>query len=980
MSPIVSRSVRGLTARRVTAAVGLLLLTAAGASPAAAQGGVGAQDSTRTRQDVIRARLRSAQPLIRPDTLGADSLTADSVRAAATADSVRRAQAVTTVSDAQRDSIMNELLRLSGFVFTEYKAQRAHFDSDSSRLDLRETAEVVREGQRLAADTSIVFSQETSIACAYGKPTLSGQGVANPITADSLCFNVDTQLGMARGARTEFTEGANWIVHSRETFMRGDTAYTHDGIFTDCNLEEPHYHFAAKELKVIRGDILVARSVTFNFQDVPVFWLPFFAQSMKQGRRSGILTPRFGINDIFRNRSDYSRTIEDVGFFWAISDHFGAETSVDWRSGDYTSMRGTLDFRFLRQFLAGSVTYRNFWKSEGGRDFTVGGRGDWQPDERTRLNANVSYATSTRFVRQRTIDPRELRQSIQSSAGLSRRFDWASLSVGMQRDQFLNDNTVNATLPSVGLNLPSVTLFASEPGEEKFYSNATWTGTANSTRRIRRVDDALASPGARGQTEISSSLSSSFTMGRFSLSQDVQLRDVTDLARNFPADTLMPLPERTERRMSWGTGINFQQRLIGSTTFTPGLRLRGELLEGDTTGGDRVAAPTRIDFSAQLRTDLYGFIRRGIGPVEAIRHKLSPSFTYTYSPEPTITDRQREVFRIGEIQEQNRLTIGLSQTFEARMRQSTDTTDRPAPAGPLPPGRAQPGDTTGLTRADTTGLPSATDPNAPRRRETVRPINLLSISTDAVVYDFVRAREDGEGIQTLEIGNSIQSDLLRGLQFSFAHDLFEEIQADSAAGIEKGRRFAPHLSRVSASFSLSADSWLARKLGLGRSAEQQQQDQATRQQAAADSAARADSARVPEVTRSNADFGVLGRGAQREAAPRQPAGTWNASFNYTMFRPREGEGGLENQMLTASLSFQPTLNWGVHWNTGYNFTEGEFTDHILTLTRQLHDWDANFDFVKAQNGNFSFQFRVQLRANPDIKLDYEQRDVVQTSR
>ena len=56
-------------------------------------------------------------------------------------------------------------------------------------------------------------------------------------------------------------------------------------------------------------------------------------------------------------------------------------------------------------------------------------------------------------------------------------------------------------------------------------------------------------------------------------------------------------------------------------------------------------------------------------------------------------------------------------------------------------------------------------------------------------------------------------------------------------------------------------------------------------------------------------------------------------------------------------------------------TRGEFTDHALTFTRQLHDFDANFDFFKAQNGNFSFQFRVHLRANPDLKIDYEQRDL-----
>ena len=69
------------------------------------------------------------------------------------------------------------------------------------------------------------------------------------------------------------------------------------------------------------------------------------------------------------------------------------------------------------------------------------------------------------------------------------------------------------------------------------------------------------------------------------------------------------------------------------------------------------------------------------------------------------------------------------------------------------------------------------------------------------------------------------------------------------------------------------------------------------------------------------------------------------------------------------------MNWALRWNTGYSFTDSQFTDHILTLTRTLHDWDANFDFVKAQNGNFSFQFRASLRANPDIKMDYEQREL-----
>ena len=43
----------------------------------------------------------------------------------------------------------------------------------------------------------------------------------------------------------------------------------------------PHYHFAAREFKAIGGSWFVARNVTLNFDDVPVFWLPFILQSTR---------------------------------------------------------------------------------------------------------------------------------------------------------------------------------------------------------------------------------------------------------------------------------------------------------------------------------------------------------------------------------------------------------------------------------------------------------------------------------------------------------------------------------------------------------------------------------------------------------------------------------------------------------------------------------------------------------------------------
>jgi len=890
-------------------------------------------DSIKTRMQIIQERLRSLRPLITDTAAARDSARVDSLRA----DSLQRAErAGATMSALPRDSMMSILAALGGYTLTEYKADTALFAADSSRLTLLRQAQVQREGQQIAADSTIIFDQNTSIACARGAPIVTSTAGEAPMRADSLCYNVDLKRAVGYGVTTEITEGANWIVHSNESFMVGDTLYSHNGIFTDCSLETPHYHFGAGELKYIGRDIIVARNVTFNFRDVPVFWFPFFVQSTKQGRRSGILTPQFGVNDIARTSAGYQRRISNVGFYWAISDHYGAELAMGWHAQNFTELRGTVDFRYLRQFLAGSMTYRNMWKSEGGTDRTISVNSDWQPDERTTLRADISYASSTQFIRQRSLDPRELNQSIRSGVGFSRRFNWSTFNLSGSRDQRINDGTVDMSIP-VALTFPAVTLFAAAPGDAHWYNNLTWNGSARANRTTRDVKPENPNRSTRSRNEISGDVSSSFTVGRLGVSQSMSYRDATDLERTFP-DTSLVLPERGERGINWNTGINFQQRLIGTSTITPGISLSGNMIQNDTLGADFIAAPTRINFNASLRTDLFKFLP-GIASIERIRHRLSPSFSYTYSPSPVITQRQREVFRLTEIQEQNRLTIGLSQTFEGK------------PSAPE-------GQDTLTARPDSAG--------GPRRKPGVQPITLLSITTDAVVWDFVEAKK-GFGVQTMEVGNNIQSDLLRGLQLSFAHDLFEE-RTDSTNTVV-GREFKPHLSRLNASFSINADSWFARLLGLGRS---QRQQQPTAQMGVTPQ----DTSAAPQVRESQGQFGLLGDGRQRDPRPEMGQGNWNVSVNYALSRPRGGLGlGGENQMVQLNMSLQPTAQWAVQWNTGYSFTNSEFTDHILTFTRQMHDWDANFDFVKAQNGNFSFQFRVQLRANPDIKLDYQQREL-----
>jgi hypothetical protein len=321
-----------------------------------------------------------------------------------------------------------------------------------------------------------------------------------------------------------------------------------------------------------------------------------------------------------------------------------------------------------------------------------------------------------------------------------------------------------------------------------------------------------------------------------------------------------------------------------------------------------------------------------------------------------VSERQRQVFAVRDTREANTLSIGLNQTFEAKYR--PDDADS----------ASAPGDSVGEAGAAASG--------EPRRLPPSRTISLLSINTDAVVYDFVAAREGEHAITTTDLSNTLLSDLLRGLQLRITHDLFEEEQAEDGSLVQSGsRRFAPHLSRVSAGFRLDGDSWIFRTLGLAGGAG----EPLTTGSAPVEIPGEAEAA--PPTDYSQQEFGLIGtRRRDPETTADADVGAWDASLDFSLNRPREGTAGRESALLRARTNFQPTLLWSVSWSTSYDFTDGQFADHFLTLTRRMHDWDANFDFIKAQNGNFSFQFRVKLRANPDIKVDYEQRSDLDLGR
>jgi hypothetical protein len=225
-----------------------VLLGAYAASGEAQQRPAAPADTLTPEQRALQ-RLRDMRAVAQPDTadLPADSITPQGMTVTPPGGA---RPALVAPSQIQRDSIMDLLLGLAGYIGTEYSADSAQYFADSSRLELRGAPKVAREGNQLVADSSIIYSQARSIACGYGSPVLHAANQSEPIASDTVCFDVERQTGYAPGASTSVQEGATWNVRCDAYFV-GDQLFCHDALFTDCDEPYPHYHysFGANKLK-----------------------------------------------------------------------------------------------------------------------------------------------------------------------------------------------------------------------------------------------------------------------------------------------------------------------------------------------------------------------------------------------------------------------------------------------------------------------------------------------------------------------------------------------------------------------------------------------------------------------------------------------------------------------------------------------------------------------------------------------------------
>lgn len=467
-------------------------------------------------------------------------------------------------------------------------------------------------------NTNTVYASGTkdSTGKVIGKPEFK-QG-DQTFKSGSMTYNFDSKKGIITDV---VTEDGNGFLHGKKVKKLDDnTVNILHGTYTTCNLEEnPHFGFRFKKSRVIPDSKIVSGPAYMEIERMPTpLGLPFGFFPNKSGQTSGIVIPTFGE---YTNRGFY---LEDGGYYWAINDYMDLQVLGDIYSrggwGIKPRFRYKKRYKFSGDFnlgyaenVVGTKGAPDYQKST---DFKI--RWSHRQDPKARPNSTFSAdvnIVSANYVKYNVVSTEDfLSNEFQSSVAYQK--NWGGkyfLTINGSHRQNTKTHKVNVSLPELTFTVNRFYPLRRNKGGGKkmFYEDLSVSYSMNAKNQISTADSVLfdkvtlennMQSGAVHKMPISLPIK---VLKYFTLSNSINVTDrmyVKSIRKSWESDTT----------------------IISGDTIPPGVVI-------DTVNGFRNALD--YSFTSSLSTKLFGMVGFKKGPIRAIRHVLTPSLNFSYTPD-----------------------------------------------------------------------------------------------------------------------------------------------------------------------------------------------------------------------------------------------------------------------------------------------------------------------------------------------------------
>ncbi len=555
--------------------------------------------------------------------------------------------------------------------------EASHVQSGTMALDAHEiyfdTKRRVIEAYSAAVDTVSVDTNDlgrtdglaTASLLPNTIPVILKDG-ADEVYGDYLEYSIDTEKGRIVQSKSAYEAG---FYYGKKLFReQKHIFYVDGGTYSTCDKGEPHYHFHSKSMKLIEGEKLIAKPVVFYIGRIPILALPYYVFPLKKGRHSGFLPFTFGKFE----RGD--RYVRNVGYYWAASEYWDWQGSFDYHEiNRYLTLNSAVHFR-KRYVFNGYVTgkdtrgtsYDRSAAAEGkSRRWVVNAGYNHTFSPSFNINASGSFQSDAQYFTDLSsnLDER-LNRVVSSRVNFSKKFGKSTaLSGYFKHDVDLDRETRTDYIPSVALSLPTIWPFGSgrlnEEGklEQKWYHNITFRYSPNLLNYSRRVTKSFAT------------YDTTITTDSLTMEEDTTIT----------ADTSSYRSRKEYAKINHNPRISLPTiTLARYFILTPSFNYNEtwfQIYETDQSLADTIDASKfyrtySYGGGVGLKTALYGTVYPNALGLVGLRHVITPTVSYGFSPDIDRYPKERGFVGGGAgSRKRSVMSFRLEQLFQAKVRQ-----------------------------------------------------------------------------------------------------------------------------------------------------------------------------------------------------------------------------------------------------------------------------------------------------------------------